>query len=180
MHDGEDNDDIRRANYERMFGTTPEAEAEEREMAARQRQIESERILREAWADKEAREAKAANANPGSPVVTRSHAPVTRAAAVAPSTMTQEWQAYIKRAIQKASLASDEAMAKAIAQSIGRDVIALERRNTELEQRVKDVESELHDMILRARERDGLDEMRARIKQLEDQPFGRPMKVVGG
>ena len=83
----DDDDDFRRANYERMFGTTAEREAEAREMAERQRQIDGERILREAWAAKEAREARAAT------VVTRS-APVTqyRAAAAA----TTDWDAWRK------------------------------------------------------------------------------------
>jgi len=89
----DDDDASRRQTYLAMFGTTPEAEAEAREMAERQRQIDGERILREAWAAKEAREARAAA------VVTKSVPVMHRAAAATPD--WNAWRAFILETVRK-------------------------------------------------------------------------------
>lgn len=198
----DEDDDFRRANYLKLFGTSVEAEveaeAEAREMAERQAKIKHDEVMEWCRQRAEAREAETSRrrevpydgAGQPLPVVTKSYgAPVTqRAAAVAPSTMTQEWQRYIKRAIQKASLASDEAMAKAIAQSLGKDLVALERSNAALQERVQHLETEVADLfrMTRAQARDAevaeklaqYDELQDRLARLEGN--GRPLKVVGG
>ena len=75
--DFEDDDEAERHREiaERYGWKEGEREAAYAEVEQRHRQIEGERILAEAWAAREAREAKAPPSNLSSPVVTKSYAP---------------------------------------------------------------------------------------------------------
>jgi hypothetical protein len=56
-------------------------------------------------------------------------APVRRAAAAPANSFTKEWQSYISRQLDR----RDRLMARAIAETIGKDIVALERRCAALE-----------------------------------------------
>ena len=66
MADDYDDDDFRRSNYERMFGTTPEAEAEAREMEERAAKIKSDEVMQWARQRAEARESNVVRHDNGS------------------------------------------------------------------------------------------------------------------
>lgn len=181
MHDDDDDDQPTREEIRERYGWKEgEREAAHAEAERLRQQIEGERILREAWAAKEAREAR---------VVTKS-APVTRSvAAAAPGVgLTREWQSWIEARIKRESRETEECMAKAIAQSIGKDIVALERSNADLRERLQHAENEIADLfrMTRAQARDAeiaerfkqYDELQERLDRLES--GGRPLKVVGG
>jgi hypothetical protein len=188
MHD--DDDDTRSDEILEQYGWKDgEREAHMAEMTERQREIERAEML--AWCEQR---------SIGAPITRNTTAVVSRAnfsslqvpareTHVRPpsANVTAEWQRYIKRAIQKEARTSDELMAKAIAQTIGKDLTALERSNAELAERVKYLDNEVAELIRmqRAQARDAeiaeqfkrYDELQERLARLES--GGRPLKVVG-
>jgi len=134
MHEDDDNDRPTRDEILERYGWAEgEREQVEREMAERQVRIDAEtreaeakaRAVEERWAAE-----KAAAARRTETVVTRNYGtPVTTQAG---ATMTKEWSAYIDRRIKKAALAGDKVWAAALAGTVGKDLIAVERSNAEL------------------------------------------------
>lgn len=106
-------------------------------------------------------------------VITKGYgAPVTqhRAATAAPASMTKEWQDYIERRIRKGRNAAAEEMAVAIAQTLGKSLVAVEREVAELHKRQVDLDNEINEMIRRQRASAQFDELNERLKQLEATP----------
>jgi len=202
MRDDQDDDELdeaeyRRAEYERMFGTPEEQAAEAREMEERAKQIKHDEVM--AWCrqraeerEAEAREAETSRrrevpcdgAGRPLPVVTKAYgAPVTQPAAA----MSRDWADYISRAIRKELAATSEAMCKGIAQTLGKDIVELERSNADLRERLQHAENEIADLFrtTRAQARDAeiaerfkqYDELQERLDRLEG--TSRRMKVVG-
>lgn len=121
-------------------------------------------------------------------IVTKGYgAPVTqpRAAAAAPASMSREWADYINQRIQKESSAREKAMAAALAQTFGKDLVAVERdcaalraEVAELHERQAELDNEINEMIRRQRASAQFDELNERIRQLEETPAGR-LRLLG-
>ena len=109
-------------------------------------------------------------------------APVTQPRAAAAS---MEWTAYINRQIQKESSAREKAMAAALAQTLGKDLVAVERECAalraevaELRERQVELDNEIDEMIRRQRASAQFDELNERLRQLEEMPAGR-LRLLG-
>jgi hypothetical protein len=129
-----------------------EREALEAEMDARRVQIERAETLEWCKQRAEARQIPEA--------VTKS-APVMQArrAAPAPASMSRGWQDYIEGRIRQESRALERITARGIGQSIGAGIIAIERSNAALFERVAKLEAELA-------------ELKDEVKTLEAAPRG--------
>jgi len=140
-----------------------EREQVEREMAEREARIKRDEVLE--WS-KRYNEARATT--PAPEVVMKSYTAPT----AAPATLTKEWVDYIERRIKRESRATDECTAKAIAQTIGKSVIDVERANTALLERVARLETELAELKGEMKTRAVLAETLERLDRLEAGPRG--------
>ena len=94
----------------------------------------------------------------------------------APANSTQQWRAYIDARIRTEARAGDKAMAVAVGQTIGKELIALERANTALLERVAKLETELAEMRGELKTRAALAQVTERLDRLEATP--RSLRVV--
>ena len=81
--------------------------------------------------------------------------------------------------------AREKAMAAALAQTFGKDLVAVERdcaalraEVAELHERQVELDNEINEMIRRQRASAQFDELNERIKQLEEMPAGR-LRLLG-
>jgi hypothetical protein len=166
MHDDND-DEIRRQNYERMFGTPEEREAEASEAEVRAARIRSEETL--AWARQRAEEREAERQR--APVVEKTHAAQAKA--------TQYWEGYIKQQLDKRDLS----MIKAIAQAVVDEERRRERADADIKTIIFDVRDRFDAMEVRAFEvealRTAIDELREKIDKLEASDKATPIRLVG-
>lgn len=175
MHDEPDHDAPRTADeiLEEWKAERPQIEAE---MAARAEKIRRDEALE--WA--KARQAAAARPvepwRSGDTVVTKGHA---APAAATPASLTADWQRWIEGRIRRKSRRAEEAMCIAIRETVGKDLVAEERRCAALRKDVDRLTAELAELKGELKTRAALAEVTERLERLEAAGKSAPIRLAG-